>query len=226
MNTEINFITTCGGNYDMIYANKAHKMLSRNLKIPFKSYCITERPSELIPEITPIAPLIDRVKGWWNKIFTFSNEMPNGYILVLDIDLLIINDLTQEISYAIENLKEIACYSDAIGWEGSKFSSSMMLFKSGTLNHIYQNFLENYPAIEGFKGGDQVWTYPQLKEILYLDEIYPNFKKSLKFQLGTIVNGSLTIPQEVNNEIKIIDCHGRPKPHEITNWEVVKKHWR
>ena len=58
----------------MEYANKAHSMLARNLDIPFESYCITERPYELSDDITPIAPLIDDVRGWWNKLFLFSNK--------------------------------------------------------------------------------------------------------------------------------------------------------
>ena len=211
----------------MEYANKSHNMLKRNLNINFDSYCITEKPGELSKEIEPIKPLLDDVKGWWNKLFLFSNTMPDGYILFLDVDTVIINDLTEVVEFGLNNLEEIACYSDAIEWEGSKFSSSMMIFRSGTLNHIYQNFVESYPKILNFRGGDQVWTFPQLNDILYLDEKFPKFKMSLKFQLATRKDKGLIIPSNLPNELKLIDFHGRPKPHEVIDkWPLIKKHWR
>jgi hypothetical protein len=27
------------------------------------------------------------------------------------------------------------------------------------------------------------------------------------------------------SEVKIIDFHGNPKPHQIKNWPLVKDHW-
>jgi len=226
MSFKLNFITTCGGPYPMEYANKAHSMLARNLDIPFESYCITERPYELSDDITPIAPLIDDVRGWWNKLFLFSNKMPDGYILFLDVDLVLVDNITDVINYAYENLEQIACYSDAIHWEGSKFSSSMMFFRSGELHHIYENFLQSYPAINNFLGGDQVWTFPQLDKILYLDEVFPGFKNSLKFQLGTNKEGSLTVPKRLPKGLRLIDFHGDPKPHQLLDWSVIKENWR
>ena len=83
----------------MEYANKSHNMLKRNLNINFDSYCITEKPEELSKEIEPIKPLLDDVKGWWNKLFLFSNTMPDGYILFLDVDTVIINDLTEVVEF-------------------------------------------------------------------------------------------------------------------------------
>lgn len=58
-----NFITTCVGSYSMEYANKSFAMMKRHAGMDFRAYCITERPSELLSDITPISPPYP-VKGW------------------------------------------------------------------------------------------------------------------------------------------------------------------
>jgi hypothetical protein len=219
------FITACVDKYPMEYANKSASMLKRNCKIPFKSYCITERPHELIGDILPIKP--ERiVKGWWNKVLSFSPKMPEGWILVMDIDLIIINDLTEVIDYAMKNTAQIAAYSDAIHWMNCKFSSSFMLFRSGDLAPIFNNFMNDYETLENRPGGDQVWIEPQLDSILYLDEKFPNLKKSLKFDLATMSENKIHLPMNISSDVKIIDFHGNPKPHQLKMWPIVENNWR
>ena len=101
-----------------------------------------------------------------------------------------------------------------------------MVFKQGTLSHIYDNFSRQWPSIEDFPGGDQVWTHPQLDHILYLDEQFPSFKKSLKVDLASIKNKRYQVPATLPPQTKIIDFHGRPKPHEATTWPIVANNWR
>ena len=225
MQPTLNFMTVCVDSYPVEYANRTFGMLQRNLQIPFSAYCITDRPAQLRSEISPLTSPIPNVKGWWNKPLLFSKQMPEGYILYLDLDLIIIDDITNIVQYAIENLREIACYCDAIHWKGSKFSSSMMLFKSGSLSHIYDEFVQAYPDIIDFPGGDQVWTFPMLKNILYLDEHFPGFKRSLKFELSSRHGNQISVPEQLPEELKIIDFHGRPKPHELMHWNVVRDNW-
>ena len=220
----LNLIITCGGPYDMEYANRTVSMFRRNFSKNFKAWCITERPSELNTDITPITPSIS-VTGWWNKVLTFGNDMPEGWIVVIDVDLVIINDITDIIEYAIENTQQIAAYSDAISWMDCKFSSSFMIFRKGSLSHIYDTFCKQWPANKDFPGGDQVWTHPQLDHILYLDEKFPNFKKSLKFDLLEAEYEKFYLPKSLPNSTKIIDFHGRPKPHELTQWPIVAENW-
>jgi len=128
----LNLVITCGGPYDMIYANRAINMFRRHYKKPIKTWCITERPNELDDGITAITPSIT-VTGWWNKVLTFGNDMPEGWLVVIDVDLIIINDITHIIDYALENTKQMAAYSDAISWMGCKFSSSLKIFEQGTI---------------------------------------------------------------------------------------------
>ena len=221
---KVNLITTCGGAYDMVYANKMHNMFSRHYDHKFDSYCITERPSELSNEITPLEPEYE-VKGWWNKLLALGPQMPSGWVIVIDVDLVILNNITEVIEYAIEQKSPLAAYSDAIHWCGAKLSTSFFMFESGTLVDVYNKFVESYPGIIDFPAGDQGWLNTQVSEILYLDEVFPNFKRSLKFDVATKgPDGSLHVPSSMGDTI-LLDCHGRPKPHEMLNWPVVANNW-
>lgn len=219
------FITICVGSYAMEYANKSFSMMKRHAGMSFTPHCITDRPDQLDPAIHPITPSME-VTGWWNKMLAFGPDMPEGWIVVMDVDLLILQSIRQELEYGFAHVKEIGAYSDAIHWMGCKFSSSFMIFRSGELAHVYENFRQNYAQIEDHPGGDQVWLGPQLKDVCYLDEAFPNFKRSLKFDLSKIDGHMLTIPNELSADIKIVDFHGRPKPHEITHVPFVRDHWK
>jgi hypothetical protein len=51
------------------------------------------------------------------------------------------------------------------------------------------------------------------------------FKKSLKFNLASINNNSFEVPSMLPPQTKIVDFHGRPKPHELTQWSIVAENW-
>ena len=223
---KFNFIITCGGPYSMEYANKSVNMMRRHAGMDFDAYCITERPVELDALIHPLRPQLD-VKGWWNKLLTFDSSMPQGWNVVMDVDLIIIDSIKDELEYAFSNTKQMAAYTDAINWRNCKFSSSLMIFKSGSLQYIYDKFATELPTNETYTGaGDQGWIYPQLNDVLWLDEIFPKFKRSLKFNISQRKNNSLLIPPKIEKGIKIIDFHGRPKPHEVLQLPFVKDNWK
>jgi len=205
-------------------------MLRRNLGLDFRAFCITDNPNGISSAFEILTPLMPNVAGWWNKVSVFSKEMPGGIILYLDLDLVITGDLTEVIQYAVTEIStksQIACFSDAIRWMNTKFNSSMMVFRSGSLDLIYQKFCAEYPAIKDFEGGDQVWTAPQLSRVTYLDERFPGFKKSVKFDIATGFDGhTISLPKYLPIGTLLLDFHGQPKPHQLSEWAPVKDNWR
>jgi hypothetical protein len=89
-------------------------------------------------------------------------------------------------------------------------------------------FLPNEKKLIKFDGGDQVWTGKFLRDndICYLnEELGDKWKKNLKFDLGKKVMGQWKFPEYIPNNIKIVDCGGRPKPHELENLRYIKENW-
>jgi hypothetical protein len=157
----------------------------------------------------------------------------NAYcILYLDLDIVICNSFDKELEWIIKQNKPLSCVSDAINWLNNKYSSSMVIMQSNKNAWIYDDWVNNYESAmkECQLGGDQVWTGKLLdkagKEVLYIDEKFPHMKANLKFHLAqSVSNGRMELPQSIPSNIKMVDCSGRPKPHEIKNVPYILENW-
>lgn len=225
MTERINLMTVCTDAYHMIYARKLIKRFCELTDFIVQPYCITDRPLE-IDDIAE--PLEAHYKGWWNKCALYNERMPAGWNVYLDIDNVLIKNFDDVIEFAIKKNKKMAMLSDSIMWMDNKYCSSFMIYETGRMHDIYERFTTNYEKIKDFKGGDQVWTgrYVKDHEICYLDEEYDNkFKQNLKFNLAKRVMGHYVYPEYILNSVKIIDCGGRPKPHELEHLKYIKENW-
>ncbi len=70
-----------------------------------------------------------------------------------------------------------------------------------------------------------MWAGPLMRDVLYIDEAYPNLKRNLKFHLAKRVGNELVVPSSLDASIKIVDCSGRPKPHELEMLDWVRDNW-
>tara|TARA_B110000090_G_C13356528_1_gene436860 strand:+ start:266 stop:940 length:675 start_codon:yes stop_codon:yes gene_type:complete len=220
----INLITVCTDAYPMIYAEKLHRQFANLTQLDVSHWCITDRPLELSKLIKPIAPF-KKSKGWWNKINLYNSQMPKGYILYMDLDIVILNNFDQEIIEMTKKEETMCCVSDAINWMGVRFSSSLMCFESGVHSEIFEKFKKKESEINELKGGDQVWTGPQLNSVCYIDDFFPNLKKNFKFHLAKRDGNNLTLPLHLDEKIKLVDCGGKPKPHELEALPYIKRNW-
>jgi hypothetical protein len=220
----INLITVCTDAYPMIYAEKLHRQFANLTQLDVSHWCITDRPLELSKLIKPIAPF-KKSKGWWNKINLYNSQMPKGYILYMDLDIVILNNFDQEIIEMTKKEETMCCVSDAINWMGVRFSSSLMCFESGVHSEIFEKFKKKENEINELKGGDQVWTGPQLNSVCYIDDFFPNLKKNFKFHLAKRDGNNLTLPLHLDEKIKLVDCGGKPKPHELEALPYIKRNW-
>jgi hypothetical protein len=223
--SRINLITVCTEKYSMLYARKLIQRFTELSDYIVDPYCITDRPNQIDDLATPIAAPF---KTWWNKMYCYSNEMPAGWNVYLDIDNVLLKNFDEVIDFAINKNSKMACLADSIGWMNNKFCSSMMIYETGRMQDIYELFLPNEKKLIKFDGGDQVWTGKFLRDndICYLnEELGDKWKKNLKFDLGKKVMGQWKFPEYIPNNIKIVDCGGRPKPHELENLRYIKENW-
>ena len=221
---EINFITVCTDKYPIIYAEKITRQFLRSTSLNVNTFCITDRPNLIGNWANPIA-LAVKANGWWNKLNLYNPNNPEGWNLYMDLDIVLQNVFDEEIEWTLKQRPSIACVSDAINWMGVKFSSSFMIYKTGSQNEIFEKFRKNHKKIANLAGGDQVWTGPQLKNVLYIDIKFPNLKKNLKFHLAKLNGNDLVLPSILDNSIKLVDCGGNPKPHELKMVPYIKRNW-
>lgn len=220
----INFVTVCTDTYPMEYARKLIKRVTSLSKFEFDCYCITDRPDEIKDLATPIKPAY---KGWWNKGMVYSVGK-NRYTLYIDLDVVITQSFDEEIEYGLEFDEHIVLVEDAINWMGNDVNTSFMVFRKDYFAPITKMLERQYipQKLETFSGGDQVWLGKSVKPPFHKINIkFPNLKKSLKFDLGEKVFGEWNFPKIIDPRIKMIDCSGKPKPHELESLEYIRKNW-
>lgn len=146
--------------------NAHKKMVKHYLKIPHRYVCITDDPKELNCETYPLwkEPVVTSKPthhGSWCRLKMFSKEMAEvfpGYVLMLDLDLLIRKDITDLITW-----DDFRILKGGV----SAYNGSMWLHKMGTRIHIWNDFdpetspweIPKYKTHKGkpWVGSDQGW---------------------------------------------------------------------
>ena len=222
---KINLLTVCTEAYPLVYAEKLIKRLCKLSHHDITPYCMTDRPEQVNGWANPIIADPDS-RGWWHKVNLFDPNMPSGWNLYLDIDIVVLNEFDEELEWTISKNPSIACVADAINWMGVKFNSSLMVFETGSQESIHKSYSDKKSKLQTRPGGDQVWTGPQLSNVMYINDEYPNLKKNLKFDLALATDGAnITLPSTISGDIKMIDCSGRPKPHELMGISYIRDAW-
>lgn len=216
-----------GTRYGAEYVNRLHKATRKHLHMPFDFWCITDNPDGIkgLGETVfyldtsslgldyPWGP--DGLEGWWNKLYLFSTgHLDPGPLLYLDLDQILLGDITPLVE---EGLKHpFACYRDHIDWMGSQLGSAWMQFNYGAFPHIWDHFQQNYEQVRHLPAGDQCYLAEHIESPTYLNEYFPGALLSYKFDL----NGKQPPP-----EARLINFHGRPKPHEADDYFILSN-WK
>lgn len=228
--SRINLLTVCTEAYPVHYAEILIRRVQSLSRYEITPYCLTDRPDEVRSFATPLPQALP-VSGWWNKVLLFAPDLLEGWNLYVDLDIVITQNFDDEIQWTIEQLQQrpeldIACVGDAIHWMGVRFNSSWMIFQSNKMQAVYREFEQNHAELANRPGGDQVWVGPQLKDVLYVDETFPMLKRSLKFHIAQRQGNTFTFPAAIDPRIKMIDCSGKPKPHELPMLPYINTHWQ
>mmetsp|Transcript_53773 Transcript_53773/g.114791 ORF Transcript_53773/g.114791 Transcript_53773/m.114791 type:complete len:497 (+) Transcript_53773:190-1680(+) len=121
-----------GKRYDADYVNRLKAGVLRGMPVPPDRFvCYTDDARGLDTDIE-VRGLPDNLKGWWGKVFLFSEEAGlDGYrVIYFDLDQVIVGDLTPIVAYdgpfAILKTDGIACElakggynSSVMSWEAS-----------------------------------------------------------------------------------------------------------
>lgn len=160
------------------YVAKLRAGVARHLREPHEFVCLRESTK----------------RGWWAKVDLFEPGRFNGRVLYLDLDTVIVGDLSQLIAH------KGLLYLVDWGWKTPTYGSGVMVWDAGEHPEIFTRYNpETTPA--SFRG-DQDW-------LTYLGgwRALPSaLNHSYRYHARkAIPPGAVTV-----------SFHGRPKPHEIT----------
>lgn len=216
-----NIVCVNAGNYlgkGADYVNILFDSIRRNIseKTSFNFICFTDTLGGYERGIT-IKPLpVTGLKGWWNKLALFKQDlfMDGDRIIYFDLDTVITGGLDEIIKYqgnfAIlrDFYRPYGLQSSIMAWEVN--SKAQLPCR---IHAIWENWLKaGKPEL---LGGDQEWIENSWANADIWQNLYPGCFVSYK------INAYRTIPKGT----KVVIFHGDPRPHEVkSGW--VPKVWK
>jgi len=203
-----------GDKYGPEYVNRLYAGVRRNLKQPFKFWCLTDNSADLWPGIIKLGTGDAGLDGWWAKMLLFKPRWLmmglRGRVLYLDLDTVITGDLGPLAAYG----GEFCILRDFYRPDG--YGSGVMAFEAGYGRHIWEAFSRDPERVmaDFETAGDQGYLETQVKDADLWQDVAPGACVSYKAHCRSgLPEGAVTV-----------SFHGSPKPHEVDEpW--VRKHW-
>jgi hypothetical protein len=225
-----------GTKYSSEYVNKLYNMIKRNCTLDYKFACLTDDPMDLNPDIQ-ILNLPKGLPGWWNKPYMFSKDLPiKGTILYLDLDVVISSNVDKLLTWQPNHWCIVKDYTRAMRPGYKKYNSSVVKFKTGELDFVWETYKKDPVKYQKLFFGDQDYlydiTYKTKAAMLYPDSWTQSWKWEVRatkdFKPGGI-RGQREF-KDIESVVPRIECcvcvfHGDPNPEHchdpwvIENWQ-------
>lgn len=130
------------GKYSTDYIGKLYRGLKRNCTVPFEFICYSDSAVDadqviLLPKESPI-------QQHWHKLSFFDyNFTGDGDIIVMDIDQVVVNDITPMIEYPIDD-GELVSYNK--WWTKQPklpLNGGWYKFKGGSLQFVWDKYISD-----------------------------------------------------------------------------------
>ena len=224
-----------GTKYSSEYVNRLYNMCKRWCSLDFKFVCLTDNADQLNSDIM-VLPIPSGLSGWWCKPYMYSKDLPiQGTILYMDLDVVLSSNIDKLITYQSNHWCTIRDFTRAMRPKWPRYNSSIVRFKTGELDFVWDNYIKNPVAIQRQFFGDQDYlydaTYKKKGAMLYPDSWVQSWKwevrKSRLLELNK-AKGTRKF-QVVEDVVPRVECcvcvfHGDPNPHNCEDpW--VKENW-
>ena len=200
------------------YVNVLYHSVQRNLSLPHRFICMTNFDAENFDEGIELLPLnAPSWKGCLPKLCMFDPSLGlTGRVFSLDIDVIITGSLDEMASCQSDMIVR-ASFADPRSLDGDIVGFKIT---PKIAEKVWVPLKKNPAKAEAFTGGRERYWYRLVfsNKIDTYQKLYPNqlasYKKHLRFK------------QYLPECIRIVSCHGRPRPHElsekwaITNWRI------
>jgi hypothetical protein len=209
-------------------------MVKRNTTVPYEFHCITDDPKGLDPHIKVIPlPNDPWIKTWWSKLWMFGGHFPlQGNILFFDLDLIVFRNIDNLFTYDPDKFMIIRDFNRCRVPDWKLSNSSVMRWKAGTLNYLWDEFVANPGKIMQNNHGDQDWITKRAKNDI--NHWPDDWIRSYKWEMIGMKDTKLLskdgrkffrTPAVVKEENRVAVFHGEPKPFNCAD-EWVVQNWK
>lgn len=204
-----------GDDFGETYVRRMFNMISRNVSVPFEFWCITDRNIEGIN----CFELPNDIASWHGrlpKFYMHSYDMPfdkGDRIIFFDLDMIITANIDNMILYD-GGFCGVKAHSNKV----HHVDGSLLSFVYGNTEFLWEFVSENLEICSNYYRGNERWILRDLLDSYdYWQDIFPNEFVSYKWHCKN---------KQLPSEAKIIQFHGKPKPHEIKGVTWIKDYWK
>lgn len=226
----INFITLkWGTKYGPEYVNRLYNSIKKHYNKPFTFTCITDDTRGVICDTLPLSNLsLHSAKGiFTSKKFDLFKIYNKGNCCLLDLDILIINDLTSyfdsygfsEPRFILNRWQDHSRIYNSFFTNDCFINSSFVTWKDNQLEWLFDSFIDNLDIIEyRYKTVDKFIFYSSFDKISFHP---PKFVYAYSF--GAEYDNDLT-PFEYRPDYSVVLFHtSHKKPegvelHDADGW--------
>ena len=222
-----------GNKYISQYVNVLYNMCKKHITVPYEFHCITEDPKGLDPHIKTInLPTDPWIKTWWSKLWMFNKDFPlQGNILYFDLDVIVFKNIDELFNYNPDKFMIIRDFNRCRVKDWKQSNSSVMRWKPGTMNYLWNDFANNPSQVMQQNHGDQDWIMKRGHQDInhWPDEWIRSYKwemvgfKNTKIRKG--VKHIFQHPARITEQNKVAVFHGEPKPFNCGD-DFVVENWK
>ena len=222
-----------GNKYISQYVNVLYNMVKKHTTVPFEFHCITEDPKGLDPHIKTIKlPNDPWIKTWWSKLWMFGSHFPlQGNILYFDLDVIVFRNIDELFNYNPDKFMIIRDFNRCRIKDWKLCNSSVMRWKTGTVNYLWDDFVSKPNVVMGDNHGDQDWITKRAKQDInhWPDDWIRSYKwEMIGYKDTKARRGPKLIfdrPPKIIEANKVAVFHGEPKPFNCGD-EWVEANWK
>ena len=222
-----------GNKYISQYVNVLYNMVKRHTTVPFDFHCITDDPKGLDPHIKTIKlPNDPWIKTWWSKLWMFGSHFPlQGNILYFDLDVIVFRNIDELFNYNPDKFMIIRDFNRCRIKDWKLSNSSVMRWKAGTMNYLWDDFVAKPNIVMQNNHGDQDWITKRAEQDInhWPDEWIRSYKwemiglKDTKIRKGK--KYVFNHPARITEHNKVAVFHGDPKPFNCGD-DFVEENWK
>ena len=223
--------------YDWRYVENLYSMLTRALPGGIRFHVYTEHdrsvPPHMIKHILTEWPgIAGPKKSWWYKMQMFNPEHHAGNLLYLDLDTVVVRDLSWVTNHDTSYFWGIRDFRYLQNPHHSVFNSSFMWWNVSNFSRIWDQFCQGDIAqLTKNNQGDQDYITKSInvnQRRFFEDRLFQSFRWQC---LDGGYNFQRRQPRAPGTGVKIaadtavVVFHGMPKPHQISD-PAITQLWR
>jgi len=234
------------GKYTPDYVTKLYHSLRRNCKVDFTFHCYSDSNVEA-DEVIPLNRT-GLIAEHWHKLRFFDKSFTGeGDIIVMDIDQVIVSDITEMINWPIQE-DELVSYSKWWNLDNKvKINGGWYKFKAGSLDFIWKKYLSDPAYWQQYYYNKIIVDYKFFGEQNFVQDTCienaakithmpgewvgkwtHNFQQNLSYQLmykETFDEEFMIMGDEINPKLKIVHFANPDNSIHQNNYNWVRDNW-